>query len=64
VFRLVTSGLLNKQIAAELGITEGTVKVHRGRVMVKMNADSLAGLVRMADGLRVRTHETPSSKGG
>jgi len=55
VFRLVTSGLLNKQVAAELGITEGTVKVHRGRVMTKMNADSLAGLVRMADGLRIRT---------
>ena len=62
VFRLVTSGLLNKQIAAELGITEGTVKVHRGRVMTKMNAGSLAGLVRMADGLRIRTQETSNSK--
>lgn len=63
VFKLVTSGLLNKQVAAELGITEGTVKVHRGRVMTKMHADSLAGLVRMADVLRIRTQETPSSRG-
>jgi FixJ family two-component response regulator len=45
-----------------LGITEGTVKVHRGRVMVKMNADSLAGLVRMADSLRIRTRETLEPK--
>jgi FixJ family two-component response regulator len=58
VFRLVTAGLLNKQVAAELGITEGTVKVHRARIMTKMNADSLARLVRMADGLRIRTQET------
>ena len=63
VFKLVTSGLLNKQVATELGITEGTVKVHRGRVMTKMHADSLVGLVRMADVLRIRTQETPNSKG-
>jgi len=63
VFKLVTSGLLNKQVATELGITEGTVKVHRGRVMTKMHADSLVGLVRMADVLRIRTQEPPNSKG-
>jgi FixJ family two-component response regulator len=48
VFRLVVAGLLNKQVAAELGITETTIQVHRGRVMRKMMADSLADLVRMS----------------
>jgi FixJ family two-component response regulator len=43
----VTEGLLNKQIAGDLGITEKTIKVHRGRVMEKMAADSVAALVRM-----------------
>ncbi len=42
-------GLLNKQIAAELGASEKTIKVHRARVMQKMEADSLADLVRMAE---------------
>lgn len=51
VMSLVTHGLLNKQIAAELGTSETTVKIHRGQVMRKMGADSLADLVRMADRL-------------
>ena len=48
VMALVVSGLLNKQAGAELGISEITVKAHRGKVMQKMKADSLADLVRMA----------------
>jgi FixJ family two-component response regulator len=54
VMQQVVSGLLNKQVAAELNITELTVKVHRGQVMRKMRADSLADLVRMADKLGIR----------
>lgn len=49
----VVSGLLNKQIAAELDVTEKTIKFHRGFVMQKMQADSLADLVRMAEKLRI-----------
>jgi FixJ family two-component response regulator len=50
---LVVSGLLNKQIATKLGISEITVKAHRGRVMRKMQVDSLAELVRVAATLDV-----------
>lgn len=49
VFALVVTGMLNKQIASELGIAEKTVKVHRARVMEKMQAGSVAELVRLAD---------------
>ena len=49
VFRLVVQGKRNKQVAAELGMSEKTVKVHRARVMRKMEADSLAALVRVAE---------------
>jgi FixJ family two-component response regulator len=52
VMTLVVSGLLNKQIAGELGTTEETIKVHRGRVMGKMGAGSLAALVTMAGKLK------------
>jgi FixJ family two-component response regulator len=54
VMAFVTSGLMNKQIAADLGVSEITVKVHRGNVMRKMAAKSLADLVRMADVLVIR----------
>jgi RNA polymerase sigma factor (sigma-70 family) len=53
IMSLVVSGLLNKQIAAELGISEITVKAHRGRVMRKMRVESLADLVRVAAALDV-----------
>jgi FixJ family two-component response regulator len=63
VMRHVVSGLLNKQVAAELNITEFTVKVHRGQVMRKMRADSLADLVRMADKLGIRSQKAPEGSG-
>jgi FixJ family two-component response regulator len=50
----VTAGLMNKQIAAEMGVSVITVKVHRGNVMRKMSAKSLTDLVRMADALGIR----------
>ena len=53
VFALVVTGMLNKQIAAAIGVGEGTVKVHRARVMAKMHAASLAELVRLADAVGV-----------
>jgi FixJ family two-component response regulator len=49
VFSLVVTGMLNKQIAFELGTSEKTIKVHRARVMQKMQAESLANLVRLAE---------------
>jgi FixJ family two-component response regulator len=55
VMALVVSGLLNKQVAAELGASELTIKTHRGRVMEKMAADSLADLVRMSEKLKLPT---------
>jgi FixJ family two-component response regulator len=60
VFILVTAGSLNKQIAFDLGVAERTVKVHRGRAMEKMEADSLAQLVRMAQLLGVHTVAEPA----
>jgi FixJ family two-component response regulator len=60
VMQQVVSGLLNKQVAAELNITEYTVKIHRGRVMRKMHAESLADLVRMAENLEIRSRKQPS----
>jgi FixJ family two-component response regulator len=53
VMALVVSGLLNKQVGGELGISEITVKAHRGQVMQKMKADSVADLVKMAGRLRL-----------
>jgi FixJ family two-component response regulator len=54
VIAFVTSGMMNKQIAAEMGVSEITIKVHRGNIMRKMGARSLADLVRMADILGIR----------
>jgi FixJ family two-component response regulator len=54
ILALVSSGLMNKQIAAELGLAEITVKIHRGHIMRKMGAKSLADLVRKAETLGVR----------
>jgi len=55
VMALIVAGRLNKQAGGELGISEITVKAHRGKMMRKMNADSLPALVRMADRLRLAT---------
>jgi FixJ family two-component response regulator len=60
VMALVVTGRLNKQIAHDIGISEITVKVHRGRVMQKMKASSVADLTRMADKLKVARERTQS----
>jgi FixJ family two-component response regulator len=55
VLPLLVNGLLNKQAAFELGIAEYTVQIHRGHIMRKMEADSFAKLVKLADKLRIET---------
>ena len=60
VLALVVSGLLNKQVGGELGISEITVKAHRGQVMQKMKATSLVHLVNMASKLRITSSTTSS----
>jgi FixJ family two-component response regulator len=57
VMTLVVSGMLNKQIASEIGASEATVKIHRGHVMQKMQAGSLVELVRMADKLKLSSRK-------
>jgi FixJ family two-component response regulator len=62
VFGLVVSGMLNKQVAYDLGVTEKTIKVHRARVMEKMEAQSLAELVRFAEKLGIDSSPEAESK--
>jgi FixJ family two-component response regulator len=68
VFELVTNGRLNKQIAGDLGIAEKTVKIHRGRMMRKMEARTLADLVQLANRLKIagedpkHEHSEPGSR--
>jgi FixJ family two-component response regulator len=64
VMALVVSGLLNKQVAGELGITESTVKAHRGQVMQKMKANSVADLVKMTARLHPSTATNRSVSSG
>jgi RNA polymerase sigma factor (sigma-70 family) len=62
VFALVISGLLNKEVAWELGISEKTIKVHRARVVEKMGARSLPDLVRMAEKLGIPSERPPETE--
>jgi FixJ family two-component response regulator len=62
IMALVTAGLMNKQVAAELGLSEITVKIHRGHVMKKMGVRSLASLVRAADLLQLRQPEKSTTQ--
>jgi FixJ family two-component response regulator len=62
VFALVTNGFLNKQIAQQLGTSERTIKAHRAQVVLKMHAESVADLVRMADRLGVGTEKVQTHK--
>ena len=62
VFTLITAGMLNKEVGAQLGISERTVKVHRERLRRKMGADSPAELARMAQVLRVHPPHPPSDR--
>jgi FixJ family two-component response regulator len=61
VLSFVASGLMNKQIAAELGLAEITVKIYRGHIMRKMHAKSLADLIRMTEALGIRPAKPPSA---
>jgi FixJ family two-component response regulator len=62
VLPYVVAGLLNKQTAGELGTSEITIRIHRGQIMRKMGAESLADLVRMAERLRIALPSTPYTK--
>jgi FixJ family two-component response regulator len=62
VMTLVTTGLMNKQVAGEIGVSEITVKIHRGHLMRKMAARSLADLVRMAEALGLHRPKTSTTK--
>jgi FixJ family two-component response regulator len=64
VMALVVDGLLNKQVGSELGISEITVKAHRGKVMAKMQADSLADLVKLAAKLRLKSADRGGRRSG